>query len=383
MIVVMEETATEAQVSQVLEKIIELGFDIYRTTGARYTILGAVGTRAITVSDVEALEVLEGVKDVVRISGPSVKKIRRQSLPPIALNPEIRFKHITIFGVGLIGGSFALAARQAGLAERITGCGDKRYLQAALDYRVIEGVDEAFEREELSSADFIYLAAPVGAIIEFLRAQGRFIRPGALVTDAGSAKRDICRTAREFLPEGVHFIGGHPMAGSHKVGVEFANAELFKAAPYALVVDEAGPAKSEQAESVMRKMTKVIEAIGGRPVHLTADRHDEIVARVSHAPQLISTAVALAVKKSQGKAALELAGKGFTDMSRLAHSSWSVWEDIVGANTDNIDSALTEVIIELQALRKKVANNEHSQLQNDFQTANDFLVEAPENKSTA
>jgi prephenate dehydrogenase len=377
MIVVMEETATEAQVSRVLEKIIELGFDIYRTTGARYTILGAVGAREIMASDVETLEVLEGVKDVVRISGPSVKKIQRPAQSHLAVNSEIQFRHITIFGVGLIGGSFALAARHAGLAERITGCGDKQYLQAALDYGVIDGVDEAFENDELSNADFIYLAAPVGTIIEFLREKGRFIKAGAIVTDAGSAKREICRAAHEFLGEGVHFIGGHPMAGSHKVGVEFANSELFRNAPYAIVIDEANQFSHESAKKALQKLTKVIELIGGRPVQLTADKHDEIVARISHAPQLISTAVALAVQKSQGKAALELAGKGFADMTRLAQSNWSVWEDIVDANTDNIDSALTEVIIELQAIREKVTNKESSQLQNAFQAANDFLLEAP------
>jgi prephenate dehydrogenase len=377
MIVVMEETATEAQVSQVLEKIIELGFDIYRTTGARYTILGAVGTREITPSDVETLEVMDGVKDVVRISGPSVKKIKRQALSPRAPNSEVHFKHISIFGVGLIGGSFALAARQAGLAERITGCGDKKFLQSALDYGVIDGVDEAFEKDEISNADFIYLAAPVGAIIEFLREKGRLIKAGAIVTDAGSAKREICHAANEFLAVGVHFIGGHPMAGSHKIGVEFANAELFRAAAYALINDDAGQIEESSTTKALEKVTRVVEAIGGRPVQMTADNHDEMVARISHAPQLISTAVTLAVRKSQGAAALELAGRGFTDMSRLAHSSWSVWEDIVEANTDNIASALAEVIIELQAIREKVINKEHSQLQNAFQAANDFLLEAP------
>lgn len=377
MIVVMEETATEAQVSHVVEKIIELGFDIYRTTGARYTILGAVGSREITSSDVETLEVLEGVKDVIRISGPSVKKLGRQTPSPPQLNPDLQINHLTVFGVGLIGGSFALAVRQQQVAQRITGCGDKRFLQAALDYRVIDGVDEAFEKGEISNADFIYLAAPVGAIIEFLREKGRLIKAGAIVTDAGSAKREICRAAREWLPEGVYFIGGHPMAGSHRVGVEFANAELFKQAPYAIVFDERDQSSSDAANAALQKMIKVIELIGSRPIRLSAEKHDEMVARISHAPQLISTAVALAVQKSQGKTALELAGKGFADVSRLAQSRWSVWEDIVETNTDNIASALTEVIIELQAIRENVLAKDSSQLQKAFQTANDFLLEAP------
>lgn len=371
MIVVMEETATDAQVSQVLEKIIELGFDIYRTTGARYTILGAVGSREIQASDVETLEVLPGVKDVVRISGPSVKKIKRPSAA--VTKPEPIFKQVTILGVGLIGGSFALALRQAGLAENIFGCGDKKYLEPALTNHVIDGVDEAFEKGEASQADLIYLAAPVSAILDFLKDKGRLLKPGTLVTDAGSAKREICRVAMEHLPEGVQFIGGHPMAGSQRIGVEFASPDLFKNAPYVIVPETHGPLASEG----LKKIQQVIEAIGGRPVYLAADRHDEMVARISHAPQLLSIALALAVEKSQGKTALAIAGRGFADMSRLAQSSWSVWEDIVEANTDYIASALAEVIIELQAIQKSVESKDYSQLQKAFQAANDFLLEAP------
>ncbi len=373
MIVVMEETATDAQVSKVIEKIVELGFDIYRTTGARYTILGAVGARAIEQSDVLALDRLDGVKDVVRISGESVEKIKRPIVPRASLNTKIHFKHITIFGVGLIGGSFALAAREAGLAERITGCGDTKFLEAALSHKVIDGVDETFEKGETSDADFIYLAAPVSAILDFLREKGSLIRAGAIVTDAGSAKREICEVARESLPANVHFVGGHPMAGSHKVGVEFANAELFKRAPYAVVVEDSTQASSE----AVLKITSVVEALGGRVVKLTAEEHDELSARISHAPQLISIAIANAVAKSKNTKALALAGTGFGDMTRLGRSSWSVWEDIVKANRDEIAAALTEVILELQAARDSIATEDLSELQKAFKSANDFLLEAP------
>jgi prephenate dehydrogenase len=373
MIVVMEETATDAQVSKVIEMIVELGFDIYRTTGARYTILGAVGARPIEQSDVQAMEKLDGVKDVVRISGESVEKIKRPVEPRAPANPDIRFNHITIFGVGLIGGSFALAAKEAGLSERITGCGDKKFLEAALSYKVIDGVDEAFEKAETSDADLIYLAAPVGAILDFLREKGSLIKAGAIVTDAGSAKREICNVARQALPAKVHFVGGHPMAGSHKVGVEFANAELFKRAPYAVVVEDATHASSP----AVHKIISVVEAIGGRVVTLTAAEHDEISARISHAPQLISSAIANAVAKSKNEKMLALAGTGFGDMTRLARSSWSVWEDIVKANRDEIAAALAEVILELQAARDSIATEDFTELQKAFKTANDFLLEAP------
>lgn len=373
MIVVMEETATDGQVSKVIEKIVELGFDIYRTTGARYTILGAVGARAIEPSDVQAMAMLDGVKDVVRISGESVEKIKRPVKPRPSLNPDLHFKHLTIFGVGLIGGSFALAAREAGLAERITGCGDAKFLAAALSHKVIDGIDEAFEKGEISDADFIYLAAPVGAIVDFLRDKGSLIKAGAIVTDAGSAKREICKVARESLPANVHFVGGHPMAGSHKVGVEFANSELFKKAPYAIVVEDAAQASSE----AVQKIISVVKALGSRVVQLTAAEHDEIAARISHAPQMISIALANAVAKSKNAQALQLAGTGFGDMTRIARSSWSVWEDIVKANRYEIAAALAEVILELQAARDSIATEDLTELQKAFQAANDFLRDAP------
>ena len=368
MIVVMEEQATDAQVTSVMAKIVELGFDIYRTTGARYTILGAVGDRPIEASDVQALEMLDGVKDVIRISGDSVKRIKRVSAIPPAPNPTIHFKHLSIFGVGLIGGSFALAARQAGIAERITGCGDKRFLQAALDLKVIDGVDESFSSDEVSDADLIYLAAPVSAIVDFLKSHGKRLKAGAIITDAGSVKREICQVAREVLPENVHFVGGHPMAGSHRVGVEFASADLFRNAPYAIIDDG-------NSNEATEKVIRIVEAIGSRVVKLTAEQHDQIAALISHAPQLISTALANVVAKQADATALKLAGSGFSDMTRLARSSWSIWEDIVAANRESIVSALSRVIIELQEMRDRMENGQLEKIGEAFHTANEFLRE--------
>jgi prephenate dehydrogenase len=126
----------------------------------------------------------------------------------------LAFSHIAIVGCGLIGGSLALALRRAGYSGRITAAGGTRGPQAALERGMIDGLEESFVRGERCTADLIYLAAPIGAIIDFLRTRGDLIAPGALVTDAGSTKVEICRIAKESLPAGVSFIGGHPMAGS-------------------------------------------------------------------------------------------------------------------------------------------------------------------------
>ena len=175
------------------------------------------------------------------------------------------FKHIAVVGVGLIGGSFALAVRRAGGCERITGWDSREVLEQAMARGVIDGVEEAFDSGETSDADLVYLAAPVGAIVSFLRTRSKSLKPGAIVTDAGSTKRDICRIARRALPREVIFIGGHPMAGSERAGLEFADADLFRGAAYALVPgDDARP-------DAVRAMVDTVRSLGATPISLTAE----------------------------------------------------------------------------------------------------------------
>src|SRR5215210_7746188 len=138
----------------------------------------------------------------------------------------MRFNHICIVGVGLIGGSFALAARRAGLAARITGYDDPLVLEKACRAGIIDGVERSFQDEVECEADLLYLAAPVCNIIDFIMTRAKLAKLGAIITDAGSTKREVCRAARESVPEKAHFVGGHPIAGSHNSGVEFATADL-------------------------------------------------------------------------------------------------------------------------------------------------------------
>jgi prephenate dehydrogenase len=284
----------------------------------------------------------------------------------------MRFKQITIIGVGLIGGSFALAARRAGIAERIAGWGGRKSLEAAGARGVIDAVDSAFEEGRVSDADFIYLAAPVGAILDFFQARGKLVRPGAIVTDAGSAKREICRAARSGLAGEAHFIGGHPMAGSHKTGVEFATADLFREAAYAIVADGDSSESNPSYRNALESVIEVVRAIGARPVLISAEDHDRAVARISHAPQILSTALAVAAAKRGGETTLELAGSGFADMTRLAESSWSVWEDICRANADEIAAALGEVMAEVEAARLAIEGGDFAAARDLFAAANQF-----------
>ena len=285
----------------------------------------------------------------------------------------MQFKHVAIVGLGLIGGSFALALKRARLAERITAWDNEETIREACRRGVIDGAEEAFGSGQTSDADFIYLAAPVGAIINFLFKSGGSLKPGAIVTDAGSTKREICEAAREKLSGAVHFVGGHPMAGSHKRGIYHADADLFCDAPYAIVPCEEMKTLDEPRAQAVNTVIEIVSKIGGKPLVLTAEEHDRIVARVSHAPQLISTALAvMAAGSSEGKT-IALAGSGFTDMTRLAASDWSVWEDICRTNGDEIVCALDEFGQSIESVREAIRNGDFAKVQEAFRVANRFM----------
>ena len=273
----------------------------------------------------------------------------------------------------MIGASFALAAKRAGVADRIDGWDFEDALEAALARGIIDGVERRLESGDATEADLVYLAAPVGAIIDFLRTRGSLLKPGAIVTDAGSTKREICQAAIESLPREAHFVGGHPMAGSHKTGVEFASPDLFQGAPYAIVRDGIDDESSQLRSKALDSIVELVKAIGARPVILTAAEHDRAVAKISHAPQLLSTALAFACGERGCKNAIELAGSGFQDMTRLAESSWSVWEDICRTNSDEITTALAAVIDEASAIRESIASGDFRNAREAFRSANDFM----------
>src|SRR5215470_6135718 len=200
----------------------------------------------------------------------------------------MKYNRIAIVGVGLIGGSFALSARRGRLANHITGWDREDVLAKGVSSGILDGVEDSFPSGRVSEADLVYLAAPVGQIISFLRDHSRQLKPGSIVTDAGSTKREVCRAARDHIPGDVHFVGGHPMAGSHNSGIEFATEDLFEGAAYAIVPidggDSAAPASSG-SNAAAEQVAQIVRALGGRPLFLTADEHDAAVALLSHTPQ--------------------------------------------------------------------------------------------------
>ncbi|HYK59979.1 MAG TPA: prephenate dehydrogenase/arogenate dehydrogenase family protein [Bryobacteraceae bacterium] len=240
---------------------------------------------------------------------------------------------VSVVGVGLIGGSFALALRKAGFTGRIIGVSSPAAVRAALE---LGAIDEASPLEPAASAsDVIYLAQPIERIIETIRGIDAHVRPGKLITDAGSTKLTISEAAAKHLRRG-RFVGGHPMAGKESRGVEQAEADLFRGRPYVLTGRDAG-------------LESWIERIGARLVFLDAAEHDRLVALTSHLPQLISTALASLIV-DENKAA-QVAGPAAMELTRLALSPYEIWRDIFSTNAAGIDAALGAFIGKLEELR--------------------------------
>jgi prephenate dehydrogenase len=259
--------------------------------------------------------------------------------------PEV----VAIVGVGLIGGSFALALRASGFAGKIVGVSSPEAVRVAIERGVI---DEALPLAEAAAiADLIYLARPIEGILSVLGELDSYVKPGTLITDAGSTKSAICARAAETIRRG-RFVGGHPMAGKEARGAGEAEASLFRGRPYILT-------------SRCEELEELVSSFGARVVILTADEHDALVALTSHVPQLISTALAASIGMQPDAA--RVAGPAAMDMTRLALSPFEIWRDIFATNAMNIDAALGLFIAKLEELRTGLSDPQR--IQQEFERA--------------
>jgi prephenate dehydrogenase len=255
---------------------------------------------------------------------------------------------VAIFGVGLIGGSFALAIRKAGFAGRIVGVSSDDTIRAALALKVI---DEALPAPEAAGqADLLYLAQPIHRIIDSLAELDTWVKPGALITDAGSTKTAIVDRARQVISR-AQFLGGHPMAGRERRGVEAAEPDLFQGRPYVLTPQS----PSEMESPAARDFLGWIPRIGSFPVVLSPDEHDRTVAFTSHLPQLVSTALA-ATLDGRPEPRTGVYGPALGDSTRLALSSFDIWGDIFDTNRHQIVVALEAYLAKLEAFRQDLDN---------------------------
>lgn len=274
-------------------------------------------------------------------------------------------RQITICGVGLIGGSLGLALKKAGFQGRIVGHGRPATLEKAQRLGAIDS-GSANLAEAVAEADVVYLSTPILSILELLGKLPAMVKQEALITDAGSTKAAICDRANGLFPGKPWFVGGHPMAGKETTGVGSADADLFQGSRYALT-----PYSRHHLDpSVVRAFVAWLDRIGARILILDAEVHDEIVTWTSHLPQLVSTALAVAVMENlKVPEDLELSAGGLRDASRLAESAYGVWRDICLTNAENLEQALTTLTQVLEHLRDNLRTRELEQI---FERANEL-----------
>lgn len=242
------------------------------------------------------------------------------------------FNQLGLIGCGLMGGSFALALRKAGLVKRIIGY--SKSPSTTERARRLGVIDDAAESALLavSGSDIVLIAVPVSATENTFKAIRHLVEPGVLFMDVGSTKRDVVDAARRALRERIaSFVPAHPIAGKESSGIHNADAALFSGRQVILT-----PLPQTSPELVQRA-TNVWAAIGSQVLRMTPENHDAAFAAVSHLPHLLAFAYFSAVaNQPAGQDFLSLAGPGFRDFTRIAASSPDVWRDILVANREEV-----------------------------------------------
>jgi prephenate dehydrogenase len=277
-------------------------------------------------------------------------------------------QQITVVGTGLIGGSLGLALRQHGFAGTIVGCDKRSVLEIATQRCAIDRAEADLERAVVGS-DVIVFATPVGTILSQFEVIAPTLPPTTLVTDTGSTKQKFVERARMIFgaEAGKRVLPGHPMAGKEFGGIEHADADLFQGAVWLIT-----PIVADQRyTSLQEEFTALLGLIGARIIVLDPERHDFLCAWISHLPQMISTALTSVLHEELGEdeTVVQIGGRALREMTRIAHSPYSMWRDIALTNTENLEDVMLRFEQQMTHLRENLRSPGLREL---FESANKF-----------
>jgi prephenate dehydrogenase len=275
------------------------------------------------------------------------------------------FERVAVIGVGLIGGSFALALKQAKACKHVAGVGrSAANLKLALERGIIDSI-EGDPARAAEDADLIFISAPVGQFGTIFQKIGDSLKPGAILTDAGSTKRDVIEAARQALKKkAAQFVPAHPIAGAEKSGAAAASAELFRGKRVVITP------LAENSEEAVDKVNQAWSTCGARTSRMTPEQHDAVFAAVSHLPHLLAYALVHDVSSRKNAAELfAFAAGGFRDFTRIASSHPEMWRDIAIANADQLGAELTRFGKKLAAMKKLLAARDEKALEKLFAEA--------------
>jgi prephenate dehydrogenase len=269
-----------------------------------------------------------------------------------------RVNRVVIAGVGLIGGSVGLALKRASFHGSIVGLGRRwSSLKNAIDVGAVDSATLDFA-EALSDADLLLISTPVDVIPAIAKEAIKHARSGCIITDVGSAKRRLIAEIEKVMPEDMHFVGAHPMAGSHRAGVAAADASLFDGSVCIIT-----PSKSASSEAV-DVVSELWRTVGARVELMSPQEHDFLIAAASHLPHALAcalTQVVAGTENHRGKA-IDFAATGFAGMTRIASGEPKVWKGILLQNADMVSSMLDRLEKELAEMRKVLDSRDEERL---------------------
>lgn len=241
--------------------------------------------------------------------------------------------HLAIIGVGLIGGSLGLCLKdKMGKDIYITGmCRTRTSMAKSLELGAVDFASDDAEAV-VKDADIIFLSTPVLQMIPMMKRLLPFIKPGAVITDAGSTKQFICNEMNKILPDNIYYVPGHPMTGREMSGVTAARKDLFEHKCYVIVENDGVP------KEVHDKVCDIVKLTGANLTTLDIAKHDRCASVISHIPHVTAAALVTLLNRSHGdkEACLKLAGGGFKDTTRIASSNADMWADICMTNSESI-----------------------------------------------
>ena len=269
---------------------------------------------------------------------------------------DFRIKKIAILGLGLIGGSLALALQESSLAEEIIGLDrNEENIEIALARGAIKWGTNDFT-QGVKDADLVIIATPVGATREVLQQVVPYLKPGCMITDVGSTKLRVVEEVEALLPPHLFFIGGHPMAGSEQSGMKAARGNIFQGATYLVTPTEK---TNQKALAVLKEL---INSLGCQIVEMSPEEHDLAVASISHLPHIIAVSLVNLVGRlsEDNTNLLSLAAGGFRDTTRVASSHPIMWRDICLTNKNGLLKIIEQFEDILQETKKIIVqeNNE-------------------------